>query len=81
MGIISGLISMFGWGTSDFLTTKSTRKIGSVLTFFWTQLTSFFIALIYFVFNFQKIIITDIPKFIFIIIMSSLLFTIGALFF
>jgi drug/metabolite transporter (DMT)-like permease len=79
MGIISGLISMFGWGTSDFLAAKSSRKIGFVLTFFYAQLVSFFVALLYFIFNFRTFIFNSVPKFIFIIIISGFLFTISAL--
>ena len=70
---------MFGWGTSDFLTTKSSRKIGSVLTFFWTQIISFFLALIYFIFNFKNFEISSISKYIFIIIVAAFLFTVGTL--
>lgn len=72
---------MFGWGTSDFFVTKSTRKIGAVLTFFWTQLISFFIALIYFIFNFQKLYTSDISKVILLVIISAFLFVVGSLFF
>jgi uncharacterized membrane protein len=79
MGIISGLISMFGWGTSDFLAAKSSRKIGFVLTFFWAQLISFLVALLYFIFKFRTFDLNNVPKFIFIIIISGFLFTISAL--
>ena len=79
MGITSGLISMFGWGTSDFLAAKSSRKIGFVLTFFWAQSISFLIALLYFIFNFRTFDFHIIPKFIFIIIISGSLGTISAL--
>jgi drug/metabolite transporter (DMT)-like permease len=79
MGIISGLISMFGWGTSDFLAAKSSRKIGFVLTFFWAQSIGFLITLLYFVFNFRTFDFNNVPKFIFIIIISGFLGTISAL--
>ena len=79
MGIISGLISMFGWGTSDFLAAKSSRKIGFVLTFFWAQSISFLVALLYFIFKFRTLDLNIVPKFIFIIIISGFLFTISAL--
>jgi len=78
-GIISGLISMFGWGTSDFLAAKSCRKIGFVLTFFWAQLISFLIALLYFIFNFRTFDFNSVPKFFVVIIIYGFLFTISAL--
>jgi len=52
-GIISGLISMFGWGTSDFLAAKSSRKIGYLLTLFWMQIAGFLIASFYFFLHFS----------------------------
>jgi len=78
-GIISGLISMFGWGTSDFLAAKSSRKIGFVLTFFWGQSISFILALCYFIFKFRTLNFNNVPKSIFIIIISGFLFMISAL--
>ncbi len=78
-GIISGLISMFGWGTSDFLAAKSSRKIGFVLTLFWAQFVSFVIALIYFIYNFKNFDFQIAPKFILIIIFSGFLGGISAL--
>jgi transporter family protein len=78
-GIISGLISMFGWGTSDFLAAKSCRKIGFVLTFFLAQSISFLIALLYFIFNFRTFDFNNVPKFFVVIIISGFLFTISAL--
>lgn len=78
-GIISGLISMFGWGVSDFLVAKSSRKIGFVLTFFWAQSISFLIILLYFIFNLRTFDFNIVPKFILIIIISGFLGTISAL--
>jgi drug/metabolite transporter (DMT)-like permease len=77
MGILPGLIAMFGWGVVDFLSVKSSRKIGSILTFFWMQIVGFLIALIYLIFNFQKLYVIDISKLVLIIIISAFLFTIG----
>jgi drug/metabolite transporter (DMT)-like permease len=80
MGIISGLISMFGWGTSDFLAAKSSRKISFVLTLFWAQLISFIVVLIYLIYNFNTLNFTGVSKFILIIIISGFLGAISALF-
>ena len=79
MGIIAGLLSMLGWGTSDFLAAKSSRKIGFTLTLFWTQTVSFLIALIYFFVNFQILNIANIPKFIISLAISGFLYMIATL--
>lgn len=80
-GIISGLLAMFGWGTSDFFVTKSTRKIGAILTFFWTQLISFIIALIFFIFKFKDLYTVEIARVIPQIIIAAFLFVIGSIYF
>jgi drug/metabolite transporter (DMT)-like permease len=79
MGIISGLLSMLGWGTADFLAAKSSRKIGNVLTLFWMQLVGFSIALIYFLINFRSFNINDISEIIVILIIIGFLQTVAYL--
>ncbi len=68
MGIIYALISMFGWGTADFLAAKSSRKIGAILTLLGVQLLGFLIALIYFLFRFNTFDLTQLPKYLFLLI-------------
>jgi len=46
-GIIAGLSSMLGWGISDFLATKSSRRFGHLMTFFWTQVFGLLFILFY----------------------------------
>jgi bacterial/archaeal transporter family protein len=38
LSILAGLGAMFGWGTSDFFANQSADKIGSLRTFFWSQI-------------------------------------------
>lgn len=38
ISVLAGLGGMFGWGTSDFLASRSTEHIGYLKTFFWSQL-------------------------------------------
>jgi len=78
-GIISGLISMFGWGTSDFLAAKSSRKFGFVLTLFWAQFIGFLLILFYFILNFHNFDIRGVIKFIPLIIIYSIFATISIL--
>src|SRR3989344_6565231 len=65
MGIIAGLLSMLGWGLSDFLGAVFSRKISYLLTIFWMQIAGFSFALIYFFINFSSLTsdITNILKF------------------
>lgn len=79
MGIIFGLLSMFGWGISDFLAAKSSRKIGYLLTYFWTQLIAFLIALIYFWIKFPTLNISNIPQYLIFLLPAGLLFLVGTL--
>lgn len=79
MGILSGLISMFGWGTSDFLAANSSRKIGYLLTYFWTQLVAFSLTLIYFLIKFPRLDINNIPQFLIFLAPAGFLFMIGTL--
>ena len=81
MGIISGLISMFGWGTSDFLAAKSSRKIGFVLTFFWAQIFGISVALVYLFLKIKKLSITGISQFTIELLFASLFLTIAVLFY
>jgi len=79
MGIFSGLLSMFGWGTSDFLAAKSSRQIGHVLTYFWTQLAFLLITLVYFVIKLPTFNINEILKFLIFLIPAGFLFLVGTL--
>ena len=54
MGVITGLLSMFFWGTAIFLAAVASRKLGNVLTLFWMQLFGFLIGLVYFILNFKS---------------------------
>ncbi len=81
MGILSGLLSMLGWGASDFLAAKSSRKIGYLLTYFWTQLIAFSIALIYLFIKFPtlKLNINNLPQFFYLLLPAGFLFMVGTL--
>lgn len=79
MGILAGFLSMFGWGISDFLAAKSSRKIGYILTSFWTQIVFLFIPLIYFLVKFSTFNINIIPQFLFFLLPAGFLFLIGSL--
>lgn len=79
MGILSGLLSMFGWGTSDFLAAKSSRRIGYLLTYFWTQLVAFLIALIYFWIKLPTLNINNIPQYLIFLLPAGFLFLVGTL--
>lgn len=77
IGIISGLLSMLGWGISDFFAAKCSRKIGAILTLFWAQIFGFFIVLIYFFSKFPSFEINNIPKFLPIVLFAGFLFTVA----
>jgi len=64
MGIISALISMFGWGTADFLAAKATRKAGDILALFSMQIVGFLIALIYFFSRINTFDLSRLPKYL-----------------
>lgn len=70
---------MFGWGASDFLAAKSSRKIGYLLTYFWTQLVAFSITLIYFLVKFPTLDVNNIPQFLVFLAPAGFLFMIGTL--
>ncbi len=79
MGIIPGILSMFGWGTADFLAAKSSRNIGYCLTLFWMQLAGTLVALIYFLLNFHTFKMINVPKSLFLLPVVGLLQTIAYL--
>ncbi|NCO24929.1 DMT family transporter [Candidatus Parcubacteria bacterium] len=79
MGIISGLLSMFGWGTSDFFAAKSSRKIGYMPTYFWTQLVTLAVALIYFLLKFPAININSASQFLIFLIPAGFLFMVATI--
>jgi drug/metabolite transporter (DMT)-like permease len=45
VSILSGLGAMFGWGTSDFLASSVSIKVGNIKAFFWAQLSGLFLML------------------------------------
>lgn len=70
---------MFGWGTSDFLAAKSSRRIGYLLTYFWSQLVALLIALIYFWIKFPTLNINEIPQYLILLLPAGFLYLVGAL--
>src|SRR3989344_8045820 len=83
MGIIAGLLSMFGWGMSDFLGAILSKKIGPLLTIFWMQIAGFLLALVYFFMNFSSLTnnTVNILKFVPLLAVCGLLNAIGYIFF
>ncbi|MBZ9577726.1 DMT family transporter [Patescibacteria group bacterium] len=81
MGILSGLLSMFGWGTSDFLAAKSSRKVGYLITYFWTQLFAFSIAFVYLLIKLPTLNINNVFQFLVFILPAGFLYMVGTLFF
>jgi drug/metabolite transporter (DMT)-like permease len=79
MGIILGLLSMFGWGTSDFLAAKVSRKTGYLVAYFWTQLVAFFIALIYFLIKLPTFDINNIIQSLVFLLPAGFFFMVGTL--
>jgi drug/metabolite transporter (DMT)-like permease len=79
MGILLGLLSMLGWGTSDFLAAKSSRKIGYLLTYFWTQVIALAIALIYFFVKFSTADLNNMLQYLVFLLPAGVLFMIGTL--
>lgn len=78
-GILSGIVSMFSWGVADFFAAKYSRKIGSALTLFWSQVFGFSIFSIYFLLKFQGFDIASTLEFLPIIFLSGLLWAVAAL--
>lgn len=79
MGIFSGLLSMLGWGISDFLAAKSSRKVGYLITYFWTQLFAFSIALIYLLIKLPTLSISNILQFLVFLLPAGFLYMVGTL--
>jgi drug/metabolite transporter (DMT)-like permease len=79
IGFLSGLLSMLGWGIADFLAAKSSRKIGYLPTYFWTQLIAFLIALIYFFLKFPTLNVNNLPQFLLFLLSAGILFMVGSL--
>ena len=79
--IILGIIGMFFWGVVDFLSVKTIRKIGVLLTFFWAQLVGLSIIFFYSISTSQKLNATLLSGSIFVVVLAALFFTIGTLFF
>src|SRR3989344_5462791 len=77
MGIVAGLLTMFGLGMADFLGAQSSRTIGSVLSVFWVQAIGFVFALFYFLLNFSSFNAEMVLDFIFVLIVIGFLQTIG----
>ncbi|MCD6477641.1 MAG: DMT family transporter [Candidatus Aenigmarchaeota archaeon] len=74
LGIVFGLMAMFGWGTADFLAKKVIDKIGDFKTLLWVQ-TFGLLALVpfYFIFTTElKYSIEDFALFILIGLMGTL---------
>lgn len=79
MGILSGILSMLGWGTADFLGAESSRKIGNVLTLFWMQIVGFVVAFVYFLINFSSFNLKDVQRFLPLLVIICFLQTIAYL--
>jgi len=62
IGIIFGIIAMFGWGASDFFVTKSARGTNLFKAFLWSQIIALAIMLPVFLIFFK------LPQFSFMII-------------
>lgn len=67
IAVISGLMSMLGWGLADFFTKKTVDKIDSLRTLFWSQLFAMITIPIYLLLNFQ------LPTFTFQTILYTLI--------
>lgn len=75
MGILSGLASMFGWGTADFLAAKASRKIGNVLTLLFMQVVGFFVASLYFLLSPAKLNISAFSEHLIVLLIVAILQT------
>lgn len=75
MGILYGILSMFGWGTADFLGAKSSRRVGHFLTLFWMQFIGTLIAFIYFLIKFSTLNIGEIYRYSFPLLIIAILQT------
>lgn len=81
MGILFGMFSMLGWGITDFLGAKSSRKIGYLLALLWMQIIGFLFAFVYFLVNFQNFDLNKITGSLIILIFIAILETVAYVFF
>ena len=79
IAIISGILSMLGWGIADFFAKKTVDKIDDLRTLFWTQLFGTIPILTYLFFNFELPYFTS--QIILYLILLSILGTFGILLF
>lgn len=70
IGIIFGLIAFTACGFSDFFATYSTRNVGSVKTFFWSQFASLIFYTFFFLFFFLTIPSISYSEWLLIILMT-----------
>jgi len=70
---------MFGWGTSDFLAAKCSRKIGYIVTYFWTQIVTVVVTLIIFLIKFKTLDIGNISRYLIFLAPAGFLFMIATL--
>ncbi len=79
IAIISGILSMLGWGLADFFAKKTVDKIDDLRTLFWAQLFGTIPVLSFLFFNFELPYFT--PQIILYLILLSVLGTFGILLF
>ena len=53
LGIIFGLIAMFGWGTGDFLAAVACKRTNNYKLLFWSQLLGVVVIFVYLIFSNQ----------------------------
>ncbi|MBD3156130.1 MAG: EamA family transporter [Candidatus Aenigmarchaeota archaeon] len=53
IALISGILSMLGWGLADFFAKKTVDRIGDLRTLFWSQIFGLVPILIYLFLNFK----------------------------
>ena len=70
---------MFGWGASDFLAAKCSRKIGYFLTYFWAQIVTIVVTLIVFPIKFQTLDTSNISRYLIFLAPAGFLFMIATL--
>ena len=72
MEVLYGLISMFGWGITDFLTKKPVKGLGELNTNLWVQLIGALALLIFGLFFDQSVLspgLSNIPLFVVILLL------------
>lgn len=47
MGVVFGLIALFGWAVGDIFVTKASRRVGNIRTLFWQLVISFVLSSFY----------------------------------